>query len=508
MTILSKQYPMDLGTGTIEQVNQSAAKIDNEFTAIYGHLNNIRVRYRSATAPTNPEAGQQWEDTVNAKVMKWNGSAWVEDIAKSLNLTNRNTVLQGQVSSVGALELILGSTSALTADLVSSAIDTIITIPAGHDATKGNTDYIVSFSATQTDFWTSLPANNTSYLFVDYSAGTVTGVYSVIAPVYQAFAPSHSAGLNWYDTNKEQWYLSDGSNWVAKYRCYVGSVVTDGTKVTAVSIYPYNVLRTNITGHASLDLALTGGTMSGLLNLAKGNDVASASTVNLSTATGNTVHITGTTGISAFTMTSGQVMDVIFDGALTLTHHTTNNNLPSAANITTVAGDRARYFYDGTTVYCLQYQRSNGTALVGGVLAGQVVQVQSVLKDTTFSGSSGSWTDITGLSVAITPSSTANKVLVTANVSARGGQQNVIARLMRDTTAIAVSTGQTNNATFQFNDSEEAPTCSITFLDSPASTSAVTYKMQYKCPSGGSFNLNSRGDDGMVSGITVQEVKG
>lgn len=99
-------------------------------------------------------------------------------------------------------------------------------------------------------------------------------------------------------------------------------------------------------------------------------------------------------------------------------------------------------------------------------------------------------------------------MLVTANVSARGGQQNVIARLMRNTTAIAVSTGQTNNATFQFNDSAESPTCSITFLDSPASTSAVTYKMQYKCPYGGLFVLNEFEGSGMVSGITVQEVKG
>lgn len=257
MTILSKQYPMDLGTGTIEQVNQSAAKIDNEFTAIYGHLNNIRVRYRGATAPSNPESGQQWEDTVNAVVKKWNGSAWEEETASSTNLTNRNTVLQGQVSSAGALELILGSTSALTADLVSSTVATIIAIPAGHDDVMGNSDYIVSFSATQTDFWTSLPANNTSYLFVDYASGTVTGTYSVIAPVYQSYAPAHSAGLNWYDTNKEQWYLSDGSNWVAKYRCYVGYVVTDGTKVTATTIEPYNRIRANIIGTASLNVPLS-----------------------------------------------------------------------------------------------------------------------------------------------------------------------------------------------------------------------------------------------------------
>ncbi len=82
------------------------------------------------------------------------------------------------------------------------------------------------------------------------------------------------------------------------------------------------------------------------------NNIASAATVDLTVAgAGNTVHITGTTGISAWTMTSGQVVDVVFDGALLLTHHATNNNLQNGANITTVAGDRARLWYDGTAVW-------------------------------------------------------------------------------------------------------------------------------------------------------------
>lgn len=105
---------------------------------------------------------------------------------------------------------------------------------------------------------------------------------------------------------------------------------------------------------------------SGFIRFAFGGNVASAATVDLTAATGNTVHITGTTGISAWTMTAGQVMDVIFDGALTLTHNSTTNNLPGAANITTVAGDRARYFYDGTTVYCLSYVPSSGFVSLSG----------------------------------------------------------------------------------------------------------------------------------------------
>jgi hypothetical protein len=106
--------------------------------------------------------------------------------------------------------------------------------------------------------------------------------------------------------------------------------------------------------------------VTGVIDLNTGAAVASAATVNLNTATGNRVHITGTTTITAVTLTRGP-RTVIFDGSLTLTHHATNNNLPGAANIVTAAGDRATYESDGTTVYCTSYNRA-GAASGGGAL--------------------------------------------------------------------------------------------------------------------------------------------
>lgn len=114
----------------------------------------------------------------------------------------------------------------------------------------------------------------------------------------------------------------------------------------------------------TLYLSLSGGTLTGLLKFANGAGIASSSTVNLSTATGNTVKITGTTTINAWTMTSGQVMDVIFTSVLTLTHNATTNNLNNGgSNITTAANDRARIYYDGTTVWFLCYTRASGAAI-------------------------------------------------------------------------------------------------------------------------------------------------
>lgn len=127
-------------------------------------------------------------------------------------------------------------------------------------------------------------------------------------------------------------------------------------------------------------LALAGGTLTGALVQAVGANVASASTINLTAVAGNACHITGTTTITAVTLATGKFCEVIFDAALTLTHHATNNNLPGAANITTAAGDRALYWSDGTTVYCLRYTRADGTAVVK---SGSAVKLLEISRDMT-----------------------------------------------------------------------------------------------------------------------------
>jgi hypothetical protein len=110
-------------------------------------------------------------------------------------------------------------------------------------------------------------------------------------------------------------------------------------------------------------LALTGGTLTGALNEAQGSDIASAGTVNLTTATGNYVHITGTTTITAITLAQGAERTVVFDGALTLTNGA-SLLLPTSANITTAAGDTAVFRGEAAgVVRCVAYVRKDGTSL-------------------------------------------------------------------------------------------------------------------------------------------------
>ena len=131
------------------------------------------------------------------------------------------------------------------------------------------------------------------------------------------------------------------------------SLPKDIANIGSIANAVYNSITANTTAITSISAAV--------MDINTGTAIASAATINLNTATGNRVHITGTTTITAVTLTRGP-RTVIFDGVLTLTHHATTNNLPGAANITTAAGDRAIYEGDGTTVYCVSYIKASGAS--------------------------------------------------------------------------------------------------------------------------------------------------
>jgi hypothetical protein len=101
------------------------------------------------------------------------------------------------------------------------------------------------------------------------------------------------------------------------------------------------------------------------VNEARGSAIASATTTDIGAATGNFVHITGTTTITGLgTVAAGARRVVVFDGALTFTHNATSLILPTGANITTVAGDTATCISEGSGNWRVtSYQRKDGTAL-------------------------------------------------------------------------------------------------------------------------------------------------
>ena len=154
---------------------------------------------------------------------------------------------------------------------------------------------------------------------------------------------------------------------------------------------------------------------------------------------------------------------------------------------------------------------------------GKILQVVSTFKDDTFSTSSSSYVDITGLSVGITPSSTSSKILILSTVGWGNSTDSgafapfqlvkVVGGTASNIAEPSVTTGSypgtvvdcnpNNNATFSLQ------RMAFQFLDSPATTSAVTYKWQIYSYSTSTTYINTRSVDTAMlttSSITAMEV--
>ena len=165
---------------------------------------------------------------------------------------------------------------------------------------------------------------------------------------------------------------------------------------------------------------------------------------------------------------------------------------------------------------------TNATGLAAAAMpAGSVLQVVSTTLETVFTTSSTSFTDITGMSVTITPSSASNKILVTGTIAYGNSLDNGGLRMLRDATVIFKGTAAGSAyvgfmGTRHSVDGDMASSAAINYLDSPATTSATTYKIQGIAPVSGPLRINSSADDSngsnnrgrFASTITVMEIKG
>lgn len=157
--------------------------------------------------------------------------------------------------------------------------------------------------------------------------------------------------------------------------------------------------------------------------------------------------------------------------------------------------------------------------------SGQVpVQVASSTKTDTFTSSTtGSWLDVTGLSVTITPSSSSNRVMVFGRITGMGqsGVTRLQVRLVRDATPISIGDAASSRVQVSGNelyvaDGDAYLGSTINFLDSPATSSPITYKVQVRNgnASGSIFVNRSQNDSDLfyyprgTSSITVMEISG
>ena len=151
--------------------------------------------------------------------------------------------------------------------------------------------------------------------------------------------------------------------------------------------------------------------------------------------------------------------------------------------------------------------------------SGKLGQVVSATKTDTFTTTSTSFVDVTGLSVSITPTATNSKIFIVVDLVG-GAVPTTVAMfgvLLRNSTQIALAdaaSSRTRASGFlQTTNNDSCAMMSINFLDSPATTSATTYKMQIAANAVSTVAVNRSISDSnsaafgrTVSTITVMEI--
>jgi hypothetical protein len=141
--------------------------------------------------------------------------------------------------------------------------------------------------------------------------------------------------------------------------------------------------------------------------------------------------------------------------------------------------------------------------------AGSVIQVVSAQLVPNFNTSSSSFVDVTGFNASITPQSTSSKVLVICSTSSLhpslGQGEYRVLRDGVDPASIAGGRMWTSDGYYGANTVNDAH---MTFLDSPSSTSALTYKLQIRNRNGVSMTIGKDWGDNLAGlhTITLMEI--
>ena len=149
-----------------------------------------------------------------------------------------------------------------------------------------------------------------------------------------------------------------------------------------------------------------------------------------------------------------------------------------------------------------------------GMPTGSVIQtVQTTINGTTTAlSTNATWTDVTGFTASITPISSSSKILVMVSAQwelfKSGSEVTGAFKILRGSTDVFVESA--NSQGF-----EAATTGGRTYmdgrwngvyLDSPATTSSTTYKLQFRLQNSGTFTVNSQGTQ--TGTVLLQEIKG
>jgi hypothetical protein len=204
----------------------------------------------------------------------------------------------------------------------------------------------------------------------------------------------------------------------------------------------------------------------------------------------------------------------------------TNKTLTSPTLTTPALGTPA----SGVLTNCTSIPAAQltGTIAAARLPTGSILQVlQTVKTDTFVSSATVTDTAVTGLTVSITPTSASSKILVICNLgiaaeNAQGGAAKLTRTIGASTTQLSLADAAGSRSRGSFAGSAYRGSAAgyltimlnqnLTYLDSPATTSAITYGVQVSSITVGTY-INRTGSDTDatdmyrgVSYITVMEI--
>lgn len=148
-------------------------------------------------------------------------------------------------------------------------------------------------------------------------------------------------------------------------------------------------------------------------------------------------------------------------------------------------------------------------------VGGKVLQVVSYAKTDVFSTTSATFVDVTNLSISITPSSTSSKILILCAANGSGASNAYLSVFKNGTNMYPTNGSRTPAMMDLYHGGSwggQSTNAIMMYLDSPSTTSAITYNVKARS-NGGNFYINVSYDNSndttraaMMSTLTAMEI--